>query len=263
MSCRQSGTRNFVTTALAFLVFVPAMHSQSAAFEVASVKPTNPNKPGGHALNCSSGTGFVAKEQNLVSLIEWAYDIPHGVNRVRGGPDWLSSPETTFEVIGKVDRKVSFEECRQMLQTLLADRFEFAFHWETRELPVYMLTFAKKGPKLHRTGEEPDALSSVTLNGARVQLGDGYRTTASGRGMSMPELARFLSRLPQVGRPVIDATGLQGFYGFSLDYAMTLEDNSRPDIFAALPEQLGLKLESAKSPVQVIVVDHAEKPSGN
>jgi uncharacterized protein (TIGR03435 family) len=232
-------------------------------FEVATVKPTIPDKPGGYALNCSSGTGFLAKEQTLLSLIEWAYDLPHGTNRVVGGPNWVSSQESRFEVHGKVERKVSFEECRLMVQSLLVDRFRLSLHWETRELPVYVLSVGKKGTKLRPGDEDPKVLSSVTLNGAQVQLGDGYRTTGSGRGMSMAELARLLSRLPAVSRPVVDRTGLTGFYGFSLDYAMTLEDESRPDIFAALQEQLGLKLESTKGPVEILVVDHAERPSEN
>src|SRR3954454_23248396 len=76
-------------------------------------------------------------------------------------------------------------------------------------------------------------------------------------------VGKFLSRLPMVGRSVIDNTGLKGFYGFSLDYAMTFSDDSAPDIFGALQEQLGLKLESAKRPVEIIVIDHVDKASEN
>jgi uncharacterized protein (TIGR03435 family) len=232
-------------------------------FEVATVKPDIPDKPGGYALNCTGGTGFVAKEQMLVTLLEFAYDLPYGANRVASVPPWIASPETRFEIHGKVERKVTFDECRQMVQSLLADRFKVVLHRENREFPVYLLSVAKKGPRLHPTTENPNVLSSVTLNGAQLQLGDGYRTTASGRGMSMPELARFLTTLPAVGRPVIDKTGLTGFYAFSLDFASTLGDDTRPDLFAALQEQLGLKLESTRGPIQILVVDHAEKPSEN
>ena len=255
--------RNVIPLLAGSLLACIQAQSPSAKFEVATVKPNIPDKPGGYALNCTGGTGFVAKEQMLATLLEFAYDLPFDANHVSGGPPWMASPEARFEIHGKVERKVSFDECRRMVQSLLADRFKVALHWETREVPVYLLSVAKKGPRLHPTADDPHVLSSVTLNGAQIQLGDGYRTTASGRGMSMPELARFLARLPAVGRPVIDKTGLEGFYGFNLDYASTLGDDTRPDLFAALQEQLGLKLESTRGPIQILVVDHAEKPSAN
>jgi uncharacterized protein (TIGR03435 family) len=211
----------------------------------------------------------VARDETLLHLIEWAYDWPrpHDTNLVLNGPKWMDSPGSAFEVQGKVGRKVSSNECRLMVQSLLASRFKVALHREIKELPVYVLSVGSKGPKLHEADEDPKVLSSVTLNGAQIQVGDGYSTTASGRGMSMRELARFLTGLPVVGRPVVDKTGLTGFYGFSLDFAWTpaetLSEDSRPDIFAALQEQLGLKLESSKGPVEVLIIDHAEKPSEN
>jgi uncharacterized protein (TIGR03435 family) len=231
---------------LFLIAFTSSLQAQSAPaaavkFEVATVKPTVPDKPGGHALNCSDGMGFVAKEQTLLSLIEWAYDMPHDTGRVLGGPTWMSSQQSRFEVHGKVDRKVNVEECRTMVQSLLVDRFQVKLHRETREVPVYLMSVGKKGPKLHRTGDDPKVLNSVTLNGAPVQLGNGYQRTASGRGMSMEELARLLTTLPAIGRPVIDNTGLDGFYGFSLDYAQSFGDDTHPDIFAALQVQLGLR----------------------
>jgi uncharacterized protein (TIGR03435 family) len=231
-------------------------------FEVATVKPTQPAQRGFHELNCKSGTGFAAREQTLLTIIEWAYDLPHGINRVSGGPNWMSSPDSAFDIHGKVERKVDFSECLLMVQSLLAERFALATHWETREVPVYVLSVGKKGSKLHEASEDPKVMSSVKLNGDQVQLSNGFSRMASGRGMSMGELARFLSLTPTIGRPVIDKTGLEGFYGFSLDYATTLGDD-RPDIFTAVQEQLGLKLEAAKGPVEFLVIDHAERPSEN
>jgi uncharacterized protein (TIGR03435 family) len=254
------------TARMAALVVPSSAQSTVAAspsFEVATVKPTNPDQRGLHQLDCSSGAGFAAREQTLLILIEWAFDLPHGTSRVLGGPKWMDSPGSTFDVHGKVERKVSFVECRLMVQSLLADRFKVASHWETRELPVYVLSVGRKGSKLHEADNDPEVQSRVTLNGGEIQLRDGYSTTGSGRGMSMRELARYLSAQPVVGRPVIDKTGLAGFYGFSLNYASTLSDDSRPHIFAALQDQLGLKLEATKGPVEILVIDHAEKPSEN
>ena len=205
----------------------PPVRAQAPKFEVASVKPRSPERRGLHRLDCSSGAGSVTRDETLLSLIEWAYDLP-GANRVSGGPNWMNSPGSTFDVQAKAERKVSFGEYRLMVQSLLADRFQFASHWETRELPVYVLSVGSKGSELHEADDDPAVLSRVRLNGREIQVGDGYSMTASGMGMSMRELARFLTRLPTVGRPVIDKTGLEGSYGFSLDFAWTLEDDKPP-----------------------------------
>jgi uncharacterized protein (TIGR03435 family) len=240
-----------------------ALAQEKPSFEVASVKPTGPERRGLHQLNCAGGTGWAVMDEPLLYLIQWAYDLPPGTHQVSGGPNWLDSPETGFDVQSKTARRVSPDECRLMGQSLLADRFKLAVHWETKELPVFVLSVGSKGSKLHEAGEDPKVLSSVTLNGAKIQVGDGYRSTASGRGMSMSELARFLMTLPVVGRPVIDKTGLAAFYGFSLDFAWEPGDDNRPDIFTAVQEQLGLKLEASKGPVEVLVIDSVEKPDPN
>ncbi len=231
-------------------------------FDVVSVKLTNPDHQFTQ-LNCSGGAGFVAENQTLLSLILWAYDLPFDTHRTSGGPNWINSPGSAFDVQGKAERKVSFSDCRLMVQSLLADRFKVSFHWETRVIPVYLLLPGSKGPKLHEVDKDPGVVNSVTINGAKLQFGNGFQTTASGRGISMQQLTRYLGTVPSVGIPVIDKTELNGFYGFSLDFAVTLSDDNHPDIFAALREQLGLKLEAAKAPVKILVIDHAERPSEN
>jgi bla regulator protein BlaR1 len=230
-------------------------------FEVTSVKPANPD--GGSKLNCMGGKGFVAWNQTLLGLMQWSYDLQYGEKRVFNGPPWLDSPGSRFEVQGKVARPVSFDECRAMVRSLLADRFGLVLHKESRELPVYVLSVDSKGPKIHHATDDPKLLSQVSLNGASIQVGDGYHQTASGRGMSMLELARFLGGISSVGRLVIDKTELPGFYGFGLEYSEAQGDVSRPDLFTAVREQLGLRLEARKAPVEVLVIDHVEKPSEN
>ena len=150
-----------------------------------------------------------------------------------------------------------------MVQSLLAERVGLVEHKEARELPVYMLAVDSKGPKIHHAADDPKLLSQVSLNGASIQVGDGYHQAASGRGMSMQDLARFLGGIPSVGRLVIDQTGLAGFYAFSLEYSDAPGDVSRPDLFTAVREQLGLRLEARKAPVEVLVIDHVERPSEN
>jgi uncharacterized protein (TIGR03435 family) len=229
------------------------------------VKPTNPEqRDTGVMLDCGAGTGFRAKNVSLRGLINWAYDWAYDSDpQIDGGPNWINSQATTFEIEGKAAGRVSFAECQLMVQSLLADRFKLVTHRETREVPVYLLSIGAKGPKIHTVEDDSRLLSTVFINGGGIQLRNGYATTASGRGMSMPELARFLARLPAVGRPVLDKTGLTGFYGFHLDFAYVPGNDERPDIFTAVREQLGLKLEPAKSALEILVVDHAERPSEN
>ena len=151
-----------------------------------------------------------------------------------------------------------------MLQTLLEDRFKLKIHHEAREVPAYALTVAKGGPKLRPTGG-PDANGRVGMFGR-----PGYWTaTNQGIGVLVGTLAR------QIGRPVSDRTGLADKYDFTLTYTPELAqpvsgdhrpealppvDPNVPSIFTALEEQLGLRLDSARGPVEVLVIDNAEKP---
>jgi uncharacterized protein (TIGR03435 family) len=138
-----------------------------------------------------------------------------------------------------------------MVQTLLADRFQLKFHRETRELPIYALVVAKNGAKLH----------AVSAAGLGVGMGKGR---FNGRGADMPTLASVLSN--ELGRLVFDRTGLSGFYDFTLTFEpddTRAADTAGPSLFTALQEQLGLRLEPQKGPVETLVIDHAEKPSAN
>jgi uncharacterized protein (TIGR03435 family) len=154
----------------------------------------------------------------------------------------------------------SLAKTRQRLQTLLADRFQLRLRRETKELPVYALVAGKNGPKL-READEQGAMS----------LGRG-RITA--RKASMERLAENLGN--QLGRTVVDRTGLEGNFAFELEWtpdpgqpldlldpSPAPADPSGPSIFTALQEQLGLKLEPQKDPVEILIIDHVEKPSEN
>jgi uncharacterized protein (TIGR03435 family) len=164
---------------------------------------------------------------------------------------------------------------QHMLQALLAKRFGLVFHRENRDVQVYMLVVGKNGPKLHEAKPGDTYPNGINLSngpgGAGVMLmrsgpGGTFIVTAQGVPLS--------SFLPQLsynsGRPVLDKTGLTGKYDFELTYALdqnasagAASDSTGPSIFTAIQEQLGLKLESGKAPVEIIVIDHAERPSGN
>jgi uncharacterized protein (TIGR03435 family) len=182
------------------------------------------------------------------------------------GPKWLY--EARFDIQAKMDsatleqtQKMSNAERRSflqgMFQRLLADRFKMAAHWETRELPVYALVLAKSGAKLQPT--------KLTESGTHTSSGTGMLTT---RGVTMADLARTLTQEGgrDLGRDVVDKTGLPGRYDLELKWTPTDSDPSAepgPSIFTAVGEQLGLRLESTKGPVEVLVVDRIEMPSEN
>jgi uncharacterized protein (TIGR03435 family) len=170
-----------------------------------------------------------------------------------------------------------------MLQALLADRFKLSIHRETKELPVYALVAAKNGPKLQEAKADatyPNGIKGPdgVARGGMMRIGGGEVT---GQGLPIANLTRMLSQ--QLGRTVIDKTGLTGKYDFTLQWTPDESqgpmfkgadgappggnpappESSGPSLFTAIQEQLGLKLESQKGPVEIIVIDHVEKPSQN
>ncbi|SPE36142.1 conserved exported hypothetical protein [Candidatus Sulfopaludibacter sp. SbA3] len=248
---------------------VPAgLRGQSAedppAFEVASVKPATPQDriiglftyPGGR---------ITASLYTLQMLIEEAFDAQPF--QVSGGPRWIHDDRYDIEAKPPASAKSSKAtppypkappnaEQRQMLQTLLVDRFELKFHRETREGPVYFLTKGSKERRL-RDAKDKDAYPwAGSLRGGAIS-GDGL----AGTNITMPLLAQRLSGY--LGRPVLERTGLEGSYDFRFEYA---SDDAHTDVIASIfasIQGIGLKLEAAKGPVETIVIDHAEKPSGN
>ena len=197
--------------------------------------------------------------------------------QVIGEPAWSSTEG--FDIEAKVAPadvptlgKMAFEQRRTMFQSILADRFKLVVHHETRELPVYVLSVGKGGAKFKPSAPD-DPAATPRRRGMMMSRG---KLTADDAQLSM--LVTLLSR--QLGRTVIDKTGLAGNYDFALEWtpdegaagpgsgaasegAPAAPDQSGPSIFTALQEQLGLKLESTKGPVDVIVIDHIEKPSEN
>jgi uncharacterized protein (TIGR03435 family) len=240
--------RSFTLFLLALASFASA---QTQSFEVASIKPDLTGSDSRRA-GTDPGGKFAAVNVSLKGLIAYAFGVRDF--QVTGGPGWLDSDK--YDIVAKADttKEMSRDEVKPYVQALLADRFRLKFHRETREGTVYSLTVAKNGPKLKEHA-----------NGGASGIGtstDAGTATISGTGVTMARLAEHLGG--QAGRPVIDNTGLKGEYDFRLEWAT--EQNSAstlPSVFTALQEQLGLKLDSAKGPVEFIVVDSAERASAN
>jgi uncharacterized protein (TIGR03435 family) len=195
--------------------------------------------------------------------IEWAFGLPD--SRISGGPSWLVSFADAYEIEGKADGPVSVNQCRLMVQSLLADRFKLRVHHEMRESAAYELTIAKDArktlSKLHEVGKDDRGGGGLGVRiDEAVQQSPSEREPAEGWPMS--RLAAIISDLPEVSRPVIDKTGLTGIYSFTLDFSRG-EGDDRPSIFTALPTQLGLRLKPGKTSVEFLVIDHIERPSQN
>src|ERR1017187_3573993 len=233
--------------------------STRPAFEVVSVKPTPPER-----LNllkverCKEGGPFITEGAPLLWTIEYAYRLND--SDLAGWPPWVESFADAYDIQGKSQGRVTDEQCRQMVQSLLENRFHSKIHHETKEGTVYLLVIAKNGPKIQEVKpDSPKTGAGVRINGPRMQSPSESDAPA---GWSMKRLAGFLADLPDIGRPVLDKTGLPGIYPFSLEFSRNNNDD-RPVIFAALQDQLGLRLEPTKAPTDVVVIDHVERPTGN
>jgi uncharacterized protein (TIGR03435 family) len=225
-------------------------------FDVVSIKPTPPNVRS-IAIETTPGR-FLAKGATVSFLLQYGYGLQ--AFEITDGPSWIESDR--FEIEGKFEGEDSPAQMIPMLREVLADRFKLKFHQETRQLPVYELVVAKGGPKL----QEP------ARKGTEPRFGSfAGRLVASNE--TMPALATVLTRA--LRRRVLDKTSLTGHYDFVLQWTpeenqtpplrpgATAPDPNGPSIFTALQEQLGLRLESSRGPVEVLVIDHVEKPSTN
>lgn len=209
-------------------------------FDVVSIKPAAPPDREGHTSSRMSVDNARLKYTNvtIADVLEQAYKVQR--NQITG-PDWLDADR--FDITGTIPPG---ERARipEMLQALLAARFQMAVHRETKELPVYRLTVMKGGPKF-----SPTEKTGLTRNTGR------YKSHVEMQG-SMDRFVDYLST--EVGRKVIDATGLKGSFDLTLDWT----SDDAPDnvsLFTALQDQLGLKLESGRGPVEVVVVDRADR----
>jgi bla regulator protein blaR1 len=218
------------------------------------------------------GGGLRVECLSLKTIITWAYEVQD--YQVSDGPAWVESTRWTiiatagavdtgnpidYEKMDDAQRKRSMDLVRLRLQALLAERFHLTLRHEAREQTIYALTIAKSGTKLK---ESADQSRSGFLRRGRGQI--------EARGAQLDALAQFLA--VDLLRPVVDRTGLSAHYDFKLDWSPDLPgasgsggrdagaDTSGPTLLTAIQEQLGLRLESRKGPVETLVIEHAEKP---
>jgi uncharacterized protein (TIGR03435 family) len=237
-----------------------AQQEPRSVFEVASIKLAPPDS-GDFRLFWIPGGRFITTSATLKDLVGFAYDVRG--HQISGGPNWLESNKYNIEAKADSTTRIpegfaASDSFRMMVRSLLNDRFGLSAHRQSHEEQIYELRVEKGGPKLR---EAAKAIPSGLFPG---------RGRVDGKAAQMSLLARYLSN--PVGRVVVDKTGLSGGYDFTLTWmpepaagpdAPTPADPDLPSIFSALQEQLGLRLQSAKGPVEALVIDHAEKPDAN
>jgi uncharacterized protein (TIGR03435 family) len=237
--------RPMACLALCLCGTVRAQTAPAPRFEVASVKPSLA-KSRNSGITTRRGT-LKANNVTLLRCIIGAYGI--GPHQVVGGPVWLDSDR--FEIDARADATVNDDATLMaMLQTLLAERFQLTLHRETKTVSAYVLEVAKNGPKLEKATGDGDS----STNGSHGRL--------EARQTDMDLFAKVLAWSMEL--PVVNRTGLAGPFNFKLEW--TPDGDKRdigPSIFTALQEQLGLHLRTGKVPVEVVVIDGAEKPTGN
>jgi uncharacterized protein (TIGR03435 family) len=242
----------------------PMAADSPAVFEVATIKLSNPDVPG--KLFTIKGRQFMTINTTLNDLMGFAYRLHPA--QFSGAPDWANSVK--YDITGQPEAQGQPNErqLRAMVQKLLEDRFKLSVHRDTRELSVYALTVAKDGPKLTKNETNPNGLPSLLFKGLGV---------LPARNASMADLASVMQSAV-LDRPVVDRTALAGRFDFSLTWtpddsqfrgmgaripAPSNDPNAPPSLFTAIQEQLGLRLESTKAPVEVLVIDSVERPSEN
>jgi uncharacterized protein (TIGR03435 family) len=284
------------------LIYAPPMRAQSQTqappataptagpkleYMVATIKPNDTNDPPA-ALTADDGISM--RNIPLAILLGVAFGVSN--DRITGGPQWIfdrydvnakMDPEVAdaLKKLNPMDRRLARQ---RMFQDLLTDRFKITFHRDTKELPVYNLVVAKGGPKLQEA-KPADASPEGVGGTGTLQFGRGGLMTF--QAMPLSALIQILAQ--QVNRTVLDKTGLTGRYDFTWDFnqsatpgggrggfqgppaggppsggSLALSPDSEPaSIFSVLQDQLGLKLDSGKGPVEIIVIDHMERPVGN
>jgi uncharacterized protein (TIGR03435 family) len=238
-----------------WIVMAALAMAEAPQFEVASIRPAK--QDGDHDVDTDNGF-FRTHNLTLKRLIATAWEIDTG--RIIGGPGWIDSD--SYDINARIPAefaKRTDDKVPLMIQSLLADRFKLVTHREPREVSGYLLVVAKKGAKMERA--KPGGDDSYS---------DANNTHLAAKNFTMEAFARRLSNNRDIGKVVVDRTGLAGGFNFELDWLPERFDSKlqssaddRTSIFTALQEQLGLKLESAKFSTLVLVVDHAEKPGEN
>jgi uncharacterized protein (TIGR03435 family) len=248
------------------LAQTPAPRPAFDAFEVATIKPVEPNAKAGRYLTMQGTNRFVGKAYTVKLMIAAAYDL--NPETISGGPAWMNDDPYDILAVTPGTVQPSHDEQMTMLRKLLTERFQLTFHREQKVFSIYALELAKDGPRLKPSTagpDEPAAVGPATVYPGKVVL--------PGRNATMGSFVSLLQRAI-LDRPVVDKTGLAAKYDFALEWApdetqfgggvpAAPASAPSPPLFVAIQQQLGLKLEAMRGPVSALVVDRVERPTAN
>jgi uncharacterized protein (TIGR03435 family) len=236
------------------------------AFEVATIKPVDSGPRSGRFITMQGTNRFVEKDYTLKLLIAAAYDL--NPRTISGGPAWVESDHYDIVAVTPGEVRPNHDEQMSMLRNLLKERFKLTFHREQKVFSIYVLEVGKNGPKLKQSTAGPDEA---------VVVGPGVvypqRIVLPGRNATMGNFVSLLQRAI-LDRPVVDKTGLSGRYDFDLEWAPDETQfggdvppagaaATSPPLFEAVQQELGLKLEATRGPVDALVVDTVDRPAAN
>jgi len=242
----------------------PMAADADPSFEVATIKPSKPDQPG--KMLTVRGRQFVTVNMTLNDLISFAYDLH--AKQLTGGEAWMGTDKYDINAEPDVPGTPNVKQLKIMVKKLLTERFKLAFHEDKKELSVYALTIGKTGSKVAASESDPKSLPGLFFRGL------GQLTV---RNATMGDFTH-LMQSAVLDRPVVDQTGLTGKYDFTLNWTPDESQfgglgvkvpppsdkaDAPPGLFTAIQEQMGMRLEATKAPVEVLVVDHIEKPSEN
>jgi uncharacterized protein (TIGR03435 family) len=242
----------------------PAMDaSASPGFEVATIKPAKPDAPY-KGLRLSRHQ-FTAIDENLEDLITFAYGVHP--QQVIGAPAWAATDKFDIQAEPDSEGLPSLDQWKTMVQKLIEQRCRLSFHHDQTQLAVYVLSVGKSGPKLTPSLGNSIGLPSLGFRG-------GVGGDLSAYNVTIGDFINFMTRNVKLNRPIVDRTGILGRYDFTLVWAPddtqfdgvtppSEKDSTAPSLYTAVQEQLGLKLEVTKAPVDVLIIDRVEKPSDN
>jgi uncharacterized protein (TIGR03435 family) len=242
----------------------PMAADANPSFEVATIKPSKPDDQ--RKAFIVNGNQFHIINQPLSQIISFAFDVQ--AKQVIGLPEWADSDK--FDIDGKPEGEgaPNGKQWKIMIQKLLADRFKLTFHKDKKELSVYVLSVSKTGAKMTKDDSSPNGLPGLFFRG----LGN-----LNVRNALMSDFTGLMQSVV-LDRPVVDQTGLTGRFDFTLNWTPddsqfagmgartpppTDSADAPPNLYTAIQEQIGLKLEATKAPADVMIIDHAEKPSAN
>jgi uncharacterized protein (TIGR03435 family) len=243
-----------------------------SSFEVATIKPSGPDDAKtGRYIRMQSAHRFEVRNYTANGLIAAAYDL--NPRAISGGPAWSGSDRYEIVAVAPGDLRPTYDEQMVMLKKLLTERFNLMFHREKKEFSIYELTVAKGGPKITESTAPFDEASNVTSTLFPAASGGIDHALMPAHNVTMQQFASVLQRAI-LDRPVVDKTGLSGRYDFDLEWTPDesqfggqlppgAPDAAKPGLFAAMQQQMGLRIEAARGPLDVLVIDRLDRPSEN